>query len=102
MKRSLMVPGSLSSALHTMYFTGSGCLRTRSHFIDVGKPAPPIPRSSASFRTPTPPSQSFVANRRRTTPYFSPPPHRSEPPPTPPPPRHSPPSSPPPTPPRPT
>src|SRR6184192_1815913 len=49
MKRSLIVPGSLSSALHTTYFTGSGCFRTRSHFMLVGKPAPPIPRSSAAL-----------------------------------------------------
>src|SRR5882757_8954076 len=43
MKRSLMVPGSLSSALQTIYLTGSGCLRTRSHFMLVGNPAPPMP-----------------------------------------------------------
>src|SRR5882762_7282700 len=49
MKRSLMVPGSLSSALQTTYFTGSGCLRTRSHFMLVGNPAPPMPFSSAAL-----------------------------------------------------
>src|SRR5882724_10401060 len=49
MKRSLMVPGSLSSALQTTYFTGSACLRTRSHFMLVGNPAPPMPFSSAAL-----------------------------------------------------
>jgi len=48
-KRSLMVPGSLSSALQTTYLTGSGCLRTRSHFMLVGNPAPPMPFSSAAL-----------------------------------------------------
>src|SRR5579883_2927312 len=58
MKRSLIVPGSLSSALQTMYFTGSDCLRTKSHFMEVGNPAPPIPRSSASFSKASTASQS--------------------------------------------
>src|SRR5437899_1173637 len=44
MKRSLIVPGSLSSALQMTYFTRSGCFRTRSHFMLVGKPAPPMPK----------------------------------------------------------
>ena len=43
MKRSLKVPGSLSSALQTMYFCLPGALRTISHFNPVGKPAPPSP-----------------------------------------------------------
>ena len=37
MKRSLMVPGSLSSALQTTYFSVPGALRTASHLNPVGK-----------------------------------------------------------------
>ena len=43
--RSLNVPGSLSSALQTTYFTLPGAPRTADHFFHVGKPAPPMPRS---------------------------------------------------------
>jgi hypothetical protein len=39
------VPGSLSSALQQMYFGFGVSLRTNCHFIPVGKPAPPRPRS---------------------------------------------------------
>jgi len=46
----LIVPGSLSSALHTIYFSAPGCLRTRSHFNEVGNP-PAMPRNSASFKS---------------------------------------------------
>ena len=37
-------PGSPSSALQTTYFGESGALRMISHFLPVGKPAPPRPR----------------------------------------------------------
>ena len=50
MKRSLMVPGSLSSALQTMYFSLPGAWRTISHLLPVGNPAPPMPRSPLAFR----------------------------------------------------
>ena len=50
MKRSLNVPGSLSSALQTMYFSVAGMRRTSCHFASVGKPAPPSPRSSRGFQ----------------------------------------------------
>src|SRR5271168_975298 len=49
MKRSLNVPGSLSSALHTMNFSGPAAWRTICHFDSVGKPAPPRPRSPEAF-----------------------------------------------------
>ena len=45
--RSLNVPGSPSSALHTTYFAPPSCpcaAAARFHFVPVGKPAPPRPR----------------------------------------------------------
>ena len=48
-RRSLQVPGSLSSPLHRMYFGFADCLGTNDHFIPVLKPAPPRPRSPESF-----------------------------------------------------
>ena len=42
---SLNVPGSLSSALQTMYFGFGDFWSTKPHFIPVGNPAPPRPRS---------------------------------------------------------
>jgi hypothetical protein len=47
--RSLKVPGSDSSALQTAYFGCTFCFATNSHFVPVGKPAPPMPRSPDSF-----------------------------------------------------
>jgi hypothetical protein len=70
MNRSLIVPGSLSSALQTTYFTGSACFLTKSHFIHVGKPAPPIPRSSESFNVASTPSKSREPTKRRTARIF--------------------------------
>ena len=67
MKRSLIVPGSLSSALQTMYFSLPGALRTISHLLPVGKPAPPMPRSPLAFRVATMPLQSRVSTNLRTT-----------------------------------
>ena len=48
--RLLKVQGSLSSALQTMYLVSPGVLRTISHLRPVGKPAPPMPRSSLALR----------------------------------------------------
>src|SRR4030042_3334598 len=45
MTRSLNVPGSPSSALQTMYLKSLLTFRQASHFLPVGKPAPPRPRS---------------------------------------------------------
>src|SRR5246127_5262874 len=42
--RSLQVPGSLSSPLHSTYFGLDDCLGTNDHFMPVEKPAPPRPR----------------------------------------------------------
>ena len=50
MKRSLMVPGSLSSALHTTYFSEPRSLRTASHLMPVGNPAPPNPAQPAGLQ----------------------------------------------------
>src|SRR6476620_8804898 len=48
-RRSLQVPGSLSSAFTTMYL-GLGDVRgTKLHFMPVGKPAPPRPRRFDAF-----------------------------------------------------
>src|SRR5580693_6376890 len=48
-RRSLQVPGSLSSPLHKMYFGFEDCLGTNDHFIPVLNPAPPRPRRPESF-----------------------------------------------------
>jgi hypothetical protein len=45
----LNVPGSLSSALHAMYFGFGVSFRTNCHFMPVGNPAPPRPRSPDAF-----------------------------------------------------
>src|SRR5947207_6297197 len=42
--RSLNVPGSPSAPLQTRYSVGQGFCATVSHFMPVGKPAPPRPR----------------------------------------------------------
>ena len=42
---SLNVPGSLSSALQQMYFGFGVSFSTNCHFMPVGNPAPPRPRS---------------------------------------------------------
>ena len=47
--RSLNVPGSPSSALHTANLRSPGAARAISHLMPVGKPAPPRPRSRAVF-----------------------------------------------------
>src|SRR5688500_820606 len=46
---SLKVPGSLSTALHAMYFGSGVSLSTNCHLRPVGKPAPPRPRSPDAF-----------------------------------------------------
>src|SRR5471030_3013930 len=43
-RRSLQVPGSLSSPLQRMYFGFADCLGTNDHLRPVLKPAPPRPR----------------------------------------------------------
>src|SRR5688572_25657246 len=45
-QRSLKLPGSLSSALQTTYFGFGESFGTNDHFIPVGNPAPPRPRSA--------------------------------------------------------
>ena len=69
MWRSLIVPGSLSSALQTMYLSGPGWLRTSSHFMPVGKPAPPRPRRPLALSVAISPVQSFDCANDRSTPY---------------------------------
>ena len=44
-RRSLQVPGSLSSPLQSTYFGFVDCFGTNDHFIPVLNPAPPRPRS---------------------------------------------------------
>ena len=43
--RSMNAPGSPSSALQTTYFRSPAASRVNFHFRQVGKPAPPRPRS---------------------------------------------------------
>ncbi len=49
---SLQVPGSDSSALTTRYFGFGLSFGTNDHFMPVGKPAPPRPRSCESLTAP--------------------------------------------------
>jgi len=46
MSRSLKVPGSPSSVLHTTYLSPGKARGMKLHFRPVGKPAPPRPRST--------------------------------------------------------
>src|SRR5947208_8776714 len=73
MKRSLMVPGSLSSALHTTYFGDPAAPRTISHFIPVGKPAPPRPRRSLALSVLNSSLTSRRGTNARTASYRRPP-----------------------------
>ena len=43
--RSMNAPGSPSSPLQMTYFTSPGDWRANFHFMPVGNPAPPRPRS---------------------------------------------------------
>jgi hypothetical protein len=63
MTRSLKVPGSDSSALQMRKCGRAGWRATASHFLPVGKAAPPRPISLASATsrmTPSGPSRSAV------------------------------------------
>ena len=51
MSRSLQVPGSDSSELHRMYFWPGALRGMNDHFMPVGKPAPPRPRSELFFNS---------------------------------------------------
>lgn len=42
---SMNAPGSPSSPLQTTYFCSAFCALTCAHFLPVGKPPPPLPRS---------------------------------------------------------
>ncbi len=58
---SLQVPGSDSSALTTRYFgLGLSC-GMKPHFMPVGKPAPPRPRSPESLTAVTMSSGAIVS-----------------------------------------
>jgi hypothetical protein len=46
MSRSLKVPGSPSSLLHTTYLSPGKARGMKLHFRPVGKPAPPRPRNA--------------------------------------------------------
>src|SRR5262249_1506192 len=63
--RSLKVPGSLSSALQTTYFTSPGAPRTNVHLRKVGKPAPPMPRRPATSSALRMASPSRFSTKRR-------------------------------------
>ncbi len=72
--RSLKVPGSLSSALQITYLGPPAALAVKSHFMPVGKPAPPMPRRPEAFRVSTVsvrPAAASPPSRRRSTPYRS-------------------------------
>src|SRR5260221_12659919 len=53
MSRSLKVPGSPSSELHTRYFIPGNCRGIKLHLRPVGKPAPPRPRKADFFTAET-------------------------------------------------
>src|SRR5216684_4193632 len=53
MSRSLKVPGSPSSELHTMYFWPVKPFGMKDHLSPVGNPAPPRPRSADFFTSAT-------------------------------------------------